>query len=84
MLLILCVLQRRDYFTLGKIVSVSILQGGPGLPFISREVFQYIGGCDITAICPDTENIPDSDVFLLAQEVIYARGYRYYTTTTSN
>ena len=54
---------------MGRMVAVSIAQGGSGLPCLSCSTYSYLRGEDVSAIPPNTSEVPDSNVMELITKV---------------
>ena len=63
-------MQDQTYLHLGRIVAVSIVQGGGGLPCLSPNTYVYSSGQEIACIPPNTLELPDSCMLELITNVI--------------
>ena len=48
---------------------MSIAHGGPGMPFITKTMFEYIYGKEIRELSISPLDIPDNDIATIAKEV---------------
>jgi hypothetical protein len=47
---------------MGILVGMSIVQGGHGLPFMARNVYEYLRGASISCIVPALDEVPDTEL----------------------
>ena len=62
-------MQDKVYYHLGRVVAVSIAQGGSGLPCLSGSTFAYLSGQEIACISPNPSEVPDSCMLELITKV---------------
>ena len=63
--------QSEDFTQIGKLVAMSIVQGGPGLPMLHPSIFHYIASNEYVSQVIDDEEVADPDVRSLLQKVIF-------------
>ncbi|KAG2457928.1 G2E3 ligase, partial [Polypterus senegalus] len=56
-----------EYFTIGRIIAVSLIHGGPGPQFLSPNLVNYIVGTG--EISPSIEDISDPDIHKMLLKV---------------
>jgi hypothetical protein len=62
-------LQSGDFCKLGQITAMSIVHEGPGMPFITKTIFDYISGVDICQVSVSPRAIPIPDIAAFAVEM---------------
>ena len=60
-----------DYKILGMYAAMSIVQGGPGFPFLHRHAYLYLCTDAWSPLVVNTECIPDKNI----QEIVNKVGY---------
>ncbi len=63
------IIQNEYYKRIGILVRISLVQGGPGYPFFSLSVYEYIIGKDCSLISPGVEEILDFEVKSTVEKV---------------
>lgn len=64
-------LMERKYFYAGKLVALSLANGGPGLPCLSKAVYNYFCHALNLTVYPSIEDLPDVDVKEQLKRVCY-------------
>lgn len=73
-------LQDRSYEMAGKIVSWSLLQGGPGFPVLNSELYSLITGQDSTSI---DLSVVDLDTKTIIESVSKINAFTEFTAIRS-
>ena len=53
------------------LMAMSICQGGSGFPFFGKATFDYISGQDVESLVATVEEVPDTDMRKLVEDVRY-------------
>lgn len=61
--------QTKIFFHLGRLVALSIAQGGSGLPCLSVNTYSYLCGMDIESLTQNNMEVPESNIVDLITEV---------------
>lgn len=70
-LVIVTLLQKREFYILGVYTVMSILQGGPGLPIFAKPVYDYISAGQFMGVTVPLAEIPDPTLQFVLQRVCY-------------
>ena len=65
----MCILFPNDFFLIGKLIAMSILQGGFGFPVLHPTAYNYLVKGDYVGQVVNDEDVPDFQIRQLLQEV---------------
>ena len=61
--------QSNTFYKIGILIAASLAQGGSGLPFLHKGVYEYLCGIDLGLVTVEQTVIPDWDVQEIANKV---------------
>ena len=62
-------MQARDFYNLGRYCSMSICQGGNGLPFMAEQVYDYLSVGKSAGLMIDVNDVPGHILQFVIQKV---------------
>ena len=63
-------LQKNDYYKIGQLLAIGVMQGATGLHLLGPSTFDYIfRGISASDLIPDIEELPDTPIRKIALKV---------------
>ena len=57
------------YYKIGQLMSMNLLQGGSGFPYLAPPVYQYISGVELSALDVSVEDVANFELQSMIKEV---------------
>ena len=57
------------YYKIGQLMSMSLLQGGSGFPYLAPPIYQYFSGVEIFALNVSMEDVASFELRSIIEEV---------------
>lgn len=64
--------QTNKFLYVGRLMAMSLVQGGSGFPFFAQPMYEYLCGVDPSSVNISVNDVPNSDAALLLQKVTHA------------
>ena len=55
-------MQTKTYYHVGRLMAISLVQGGSGFPFVAPPVYQYLCGVEMPTI--ELQDVPNFEVIV--------------------
>ena len=62
-------MQTKKFYHLGRLMSMSLVQGGSGFPFFAPPMFKYLCGVEMSSIEVSQQDVPNLEVLSLLKKV---------------
>ena len=60
-------MQTKKFYHVGRLMAISLVQGGSGFPFFAPPVYQYLCGVEMPTI--ELQDVPNFEVISLLEKV---------------
>lgn len=71
-------MQTKKIYNVGRLMAMSLVQGGSGFPFFAPPMYQYLCGMEMSSIAVSTQDVPNLEVLSLLEKV---HDFLYLTTS---